>query len=90
MALFGAPIAHEDHAPRACYAALHLLERLREFTRMIRREQGLDFATRMGLNSGEVIPSSSNGAIVHSRPVRRRVSRPDLHIDEAAASCNSR
>jgi class 3 adenylate cyclase len=55
MALFGAPIAHEDHAQRACYAALHLLERLREFGRTIRREHGLDFATRMGLNSGEVI-----------------------------------
>ncbi len=55
MALFGAPIAHEDHAQRACYAALHLLERLREFARTIRREHGLDFATRIGINSGEVI-----------------------------------
>jgi class 3 adenylate cyclase len=55
MALFGAPIAHEDHAQRACYAALHLLERLREFGRTVRREHGLDFATRIGLNSGEVV-----------------------------------
>ncbi len=55
MALFGAPIAHEDHAQRACYAALHLLERLREFARTIRREHGLDFATRIGLNSGDVV-----------------------------------
>jgi class 3 adenylate cyclase len=31
MALFGAPIAHEDHAPRACYAALHLSEHLRRY-----------------------------------------------------------
>jgi len=55
MALFGAPIAHEDHAQRACYAALQLLERLREYGRTVRREHGLDFATRVGLNSGEVV-----------------------------------
>jgi predicted ATPase/class 3 adenylate cyclase len=55
MALFGAPIAHEDHAQRACYAALQLLGRLREYAREVRREHGLDFATRIGLNSGEVV-----------------------------------
>jgi class 3 adenylate cyclase len=55
MALFGAPIAHEDHAQRACYAALQLLTRLREFAREVRREYGLDFATRIGLNSGDVV-----------------------------------
>ncbi|MEN8160953.1 MAG: adenylate/guanylate cyclase domain-containing protein, partial [Myxococcota bacterium] len=55
MALFGAPIAHEDHALRAGYAALHLLEKLREYGREVRREHGLDFATRIGLNSGEVV-----------------------------------
>jgi class 3 adenylate cyclase len=55
MALFGAPIAHEDHAQRACFAALHLLERLREFGRAVRRDHGLDFSSRIGLNSGEVV-----------------------------------
>ena len=55
MALFGAPISHEDHAQRACYASLHLLGRLRDFAREMRREHGLDFATRIGLNSGEVV-----------------------------------
>jgi class 3 adenylate cyclase/tetratricopeptide (TPR) repeat protein len=55
MALFGAPIAHEDHAQRACYAALHMSEALREYARELRREQGLDFSTRIGLNSGEVV-----------------------------------
>src|SRR5438132_7469628 len=38
MALFGAPIAHEDHAQRACYAALHLQEELRRFAQELRRE----------------------------------------------------
>ena len=55
MALFGAPIAHEDHAQRACYAALAMREALREFARDIKRRDGLDFATRIGINSGEVV-----------------------------------
>jgi class 3 adenylate cyclase/tetratricopeptide (TPR) repeat protein len=55
MALFGAPIAHEDHAHRACYAALHLREALRAYAHELRRERGLSFAVRMGLNSGEVV-----------------------------------
>ncbi len=55
MALFGAPIAHEDHAQRACYAALHLSDALREYARELRRARGLDFSTRMGINSGDVV-----------------------------------
>jgi class 3 adenylate cyclase/tetratricopeptide (TPR) repeat protein len=55
MALFGAPIGHEDHAQRACYAALHLSDALREYARELRRDGGLDFSTRMGINSGEVV-----------------------------------
>ncbi|MEE8476174.1 MAG: adenylate/guanylate cyclase domain-containing protein [Myxococcota bacterium] len=55
MALFGAPIAHEDHAQRACYAALWLRDELHRFAQQLRREQGLDFQTRIGLNSGEVV-----------------------------------
>jgi len=55
MALFGAPIAHEDHAPRACYAALHLRERLSRYTDELRLSRGLNLGVRMGMNSGEVI-----------------------------------
>jgi class 3 adenylate cyclase/tetratricopeptide (TPR) repeat protein len=55
MALFGAPIAHEDHARRACYAALHLQERLGEWAGELRRSEGLNVSVRMGLNSGEVV-----------------------------------
>jgi class 3 adenylate cyclase len=55
MALFGAPITHEDHAQRACYAALALRDALRDFAREMKRRHGLDFATRVGLNSGEVV-----------------------------------
>jgi class 3 adenylate cyclase/tetratricopeptide (TPR) repeat protein len=55
MALFGAPISHEDHAQRACYAALRLTDALRDYALELRRDLGLDFSTRMGLNSGEVV-----------------------------------
>jgi class 3 adenylate cyclase/tetratricopeptide (TPR) repeat protein len=55
MALFGAPIAHEDHAQRACYAALQLGDAVREYARELRRERGLDFSMRVGINSGEVV-----------------------------------
>ncbi len=55
MALFGAPIAHEDHAQRACFTALHLAKELAEYANELRRTQGLNFSVRMGLNSGEVV-----------------------------------
>ena len=55
MALFGAPISHEDHAQRACYAALDLQQELRRYSDELRLERGLNFSVRMGLNSGEVV-----------------------------------
>jgi class 3 adenylate cyclase/ABC-type dipeptide/oligopeptide/nickel transport system ATPase component len=58
MALFGAPVAHEDHAQRACYAALLIQKALLEYGERIRKEHGLDFKMRMGLNSGPVVVGS--------------------------------
>ena len=55
MALFGAPIAHEDHAQRACYAALQARAALARYADELRLTLGLSFGTRIGLNSGEVI-----------------------------------
>ena len=55
MALFGAPIAHEDHAQRACYAALHLRDAVREYANEVRARHGIPFGVRIGLNSGEVV-----------------------------------
>ncbi|MCZ6887941.1 MAG: AAA family ATPase [Gammaproteobacteria bacterium] len=55
MALFGAPIAHEDHAQRACYAALDLRDSLRSYANELRRNEGLNLSTRIGINSGEVV-----------------------------------
>jgi class 3 adenylate cyclase len=55
MALFGAPIAHEDHALRACYAALAMQAGMRATTEAVRRTRGLELRMRVGLNSGEVV-----------------------------------
>jgi class 3 adenylate cyclase len=55
MALFGAPIAHENHAQRACYSALYLRDALKRYADELRRTQGLSLSTRIGINSGEVV-----------------------------------
>jgi class 3 adenylate cyclase/tetratricopeptide (TPR) repeat protein len=55
MALFGAPIAHEDHALRACYAALAMQTAMRPYTEEVRRIHGLELRIRVGLNAGEVV-----------------------------------
>jgi class 3 adenylate cyclase/tetratricopeptide (TPR) repeat protein len=55
MALFGAPLAHEDHAARACYAALAMQDALRRYAEEVRRTHGLTVQMRVGLNAGEVV-----------------------------------
>jgi class 3 adenylate cyclase/predicted ATPase len=69
MALFGAPIAHEDHAVRACYAALAMQAALRRYSDEVRRTHGLTVHFRIGLNAGEVVV--------------RAISN-DLHMDYSA------
>ena len=69
MALFGAPVAHEDHAVRACYATLHMQEAIGEYANELRRQKGLDVQIRVGLNSGEVVVRSIGN---------------DLHMDYTA------
>jgi class 3 adenylate cyclase/tetratricopeptide (TPR) repeat protein len=61
MAVFGAPIAHEDHARRACYAALQMLDDVAEYAGELRRAKGLNFSTRIGINSGEVVAGAIGG-----------------------------
>ena len=55
MALFGAPLAHEDHAARACYAALAMQKAIRQYTEELRRANGIEIQLWVGLNSGEVV-----------------------------------
>jgi class 3 adenylate cyclase len=69
MALFGAPLAHEDHAVRACYAALRMQESVKRHAEEMRRTTGVPLAIRVGLNSGEVVVRSIGS---------------DLHMDYTA------
>jgi tetratricopeptide (TPR) repeat protein len=69
MALFGAPIAHEDHAVRACYAALAMQAAIRRYTEEVGRSHGIEVQSRVGLNSGEVVV---------------RAIANDLHMDYSA------
>ncbi|MFQ5840761.1 MAG: AAA family ATPase, partial [Candidatus Methylomirabilales bacterium] len=55
MSLFGAPLAHEDHALRACYAALAMQGAIRGYSEEVRRSHGVEVRIRIGLNSGEVV-----------------------------------
>jgi class 3 adenylate cyclase/tetratricopeptide (TPR) repeat protein len=80
MAIFGAPVAHEDHAQRACYAALQMLDDVAEYAGVLRRAKGLNFSTRIGINSGEVVAGeigagggSSYTAIGHTVGLAQRM-----------------
>jgi class 3 adenylate cyclase/tetratricopeptide (TPR) repeat protein len=61
MALFGVPLAHEDHAVRACYAALSMQEAVRRLAEEVRRTRGATVRIRIGLNSGEVVVRAIGG-----------------------------
>ena len=69
MALFGAPLAHEDHAVRACYAALRMQESVKRYAEGVRRSEGIPIQIRVGLNAGEVVVRSIGN---------------DLHMDYSA------
>src|SRR3970282_1595941 len=58
MALFGAPLAHEDHAVRACYAALRMQESVKKYAEEVQRNEGIPIQIRVGLNSGDVVVRS--------------------------------
>src|SRR4029079_8219 len=55
LAFFGAPVAHEDDPERAVRAALEMLDAVREYGGLMRTERGIDFAVRIGINTGQVM-----------------------------------
>ena len=69
MALFGAPLAHEDHAVRACYAALRMQELVQQYAVDVQRTEGIPIQIRVGLHTGEVVVRSIGS---------------DLHMDYTA------
>ena len=58
MALFGAPVAHEDHAQRACHSALSIQKALEAYRKKILNDYGVEFKMRIGINSGPVVVGS--------------------------------
>jgi class 3 adenylate cyclase len=58
MAIFGAPVANEEHAQRACHAALSIQKALKGYSESLKKKFGLDFSMRIGLNSGMVVVGS--------------------------------
>ena len=58
MAIFGAPVAHENHAQRACYTALSIQRAMSDYSATVEKEYGVDFKIRIGINSGPVIVSA--------------------------------
>ena len=67
FALFGAPIAHEDHPQRALYSALQLQDKMRGYSDELRRRGQVPLQTRVGVNTGEVVV--------------RSIRKDDLHTD---------
>ena len=67
FALFGAPIAHEDHPQRALYAALRMQEEMRQYSDQVRLKHGVPLHMRVGINTGAV--------------VMRSIRKDDLHAD---------
>src|SRR5213076_2198002 len=63
MALFGAPLAHEDHATRACYAALQMQDSVNHYAEEVQRAEGVTVQIRVGLNSGEVVVGSISNTL---------------------------
>jgi class 3 adenylate cyclase len=70
MALFGAPLAHEDHAVRACYAALRMQERVKTYADEVRRTHAAVVKIRAGLNSGEVVVRATSSTLWISASAR--------------------
>ena len=78
MALFGAPIAHEDHAVRACYAALAMQASVKQYAAEVQRTHGVPIHIRVGLNAGEVVVRPSAQTCAWTTPPwdRRRTWPP--------------
>ena len=55
VVFFGAPVAYEDHAQRACYTALAMQKAMREYAETIQKSYGIEFRVRIGINSGPVL-----------------------------------
>ena len=78
LALFGAPLTHEDHAVRACYAALQIQETVKRYDPALQHAAGVPISVRAGLNSGEVVIRS----IASGMHTQRRAMGQAIHVAE--------
>src|SRR5712691_3603243 len=85
MALFGAPIAHEDHAVRACYAALRIQASVNRYAEGVRRSEGVLIQIRVGLNSGEVVVRSIGNDLRMDYSAVGQTTHLAARIEQAAA-----
>jgi len=93
MALFGAPLAHEDHAVRACYAALRMQESIARYSNEVQRTHGVPIMVRVGVNSGDIVISAIGndlhmeyavvGQTVHLASRMEQMARPGSVITTA-------
>ncbi len=101
LALFGAPVAQEDHAVRACHAALRMQERITAYGDAVQRAHGIPIQIRVGLNSGEVVlrslgadpgALSAVGQTVHVASRMEQLAKPGtiLATSETLALCGGR
>src|SRR5262245_47307510 len=93
MALFGAPVAHEDHAVRACYAALQMQDTVRRYSGELRRSQGIEVYIRVGLHSGGVVVrsiGSRTGTAPRRARTRRTPGTPETRAQRTAAGSRRR
>ena len=77
FALFGAPVAHEDHPQRAVYAALRLQERIRKYSAKLIADGGTPLEARVGINTGKVVVRTLTTADGHAEYARLDI-RPIL------------
>ena len=97
MALFGAPLAHEDHAIRACYAALRIQESVKRYAEQVQKSEGIPIQIRVGVNSGEVVVRSIGsdlkmdytavGQTTHLAARMEQMAMPGSIMMTAAALC---
>jgi hypothetical protein len=84
MALFGAPIAHEDHAVRACYAALAMQSSMQQYATEMQRTKGVPLQIRVGLNSGEVVVRSIGSDLHMDYTVVGQTTHLAAHMEQMA------
>jgi class 3 adenylate cyclase len=89
MALFGAPVAHEDHATRACYAALAMQSAMKPYAEERFRSHGITMRIRVGLNSGEVVVRTISNDLHMDYSAVGQTTNLASHMEQLAAPGNA-